>query len=150
MKAARNCLGPPRHVVGIAQPDRPRRGRPGGPEPEQTVERHAGLLRAQVVQRGIDGPACSLLALGQARVDLVEGPGIVAQQSAGLFQPGGRRGGGLPVAVDRRRLPVADEAVVPDLHLHEIDRVRRLAGNDEGLRELERHRPRRQLHVRIV
>ena len=37
---------------------------------------------------------------------------------------------------------------MPDLHLHEIDGVRRLAGDDERLRELERHRPRRQLHAR--
>ena len=36
---------------------------------------------------------------------------------------------------------------MPDLDLHEVDGVGRLAGDDERLRELERHRPRRQLHA---
>ena len=43
---------------------------------------------------------------------------------------------------------MTDETVVADLHLHEVDGVGRLAGDHERLRELERHRPRRQLHAR--
>ena len=47
-------LRPPRHVVGIAEPDRPRRRRPFAPQAEQLVDRNAGELPLQIVQRRIE------------------------------------------------------------------------------------------------
>ena len=49
--AAADLLRAARHVVGIAEPDRPRRRRPGPPQAEQLVDRQAEQLPLQVVQR---------------------------------------------------------------------------------------------------
>src|SRR4029077_5615714 len=43
------------HVVGITEPDRPARRRPGAPETEQSPDRLAEQLALEVVQRGVDG-----------------------------------------------------------------------------------------------
>ena len=143
-----NSLRTPSHVVRIAEPDRPARERARGRQAEEPIERHARLLRAEVVERRVDGRARGVLSLRQPRVDLVEGPRVVSEQRPGLLEPRRRRFDRLAVAVDRRGFAVADETVVADLHLDELDRVLRLAGDDERLRELERDRSRRQLHAR--
>ena len=53
-EATERLLRAPRHVVGIAEPDRPARRRPGAPQAEQPPHRLAEQLALQVVQRGVE------------------------------------------------------------------------------------------------
>ena len=73
-------LGAAGHVVGIAEPDRPARRRPGATEPEQPPDGLAEELALQVVQRGVDRRARGELARGQALHHLLERERVVAQQ----------------------------------------------------------------------
>ena len=62
-----HLLGAPPHVVGIAEPDRPRGRRPRPLEPEHPPDRQARELAAEVVQRCVEPRLGRLLArpLGQ-------------------------------------------------------------------------------------
>ncbi len=146
MEACRSCLGAAGHVVRVAEPDRPGGRRTAGTEPEQPVERQAGLLSAQVEKRSVESRARRLLAGRQALLDLVAGPRIVADHGGGVLEPrtsGLRR---LAVAGDRGRLAPARKVAVPKLHLHDVGGVLALARDVERLRELERRDAGGELH----
>ncbi len=68
-----------RHVVGIAEPDGPRRRRPLAPEPEQLVHRDACELPLQVVERRVERGPRGGLTRRKRSFDLVERPGIVPE-----------------------------------------------------------------------
>src|SRR5206468_4775429 len=68
-----------RHVVRVAEPDRPRRRRAPAAQAQQAVNRQAEQLSLQVVQRCIERPARGELLRRQPLEDLVEREGIVAQ-----------------------------------------------------------------------
>jgi hypothetical protein len=134
------------HVVGIAEPDRPGRGRPWAAQAEQPPDRQASELSLEVVERRVDaGPRRELFAR-QARLDLLERPRVVAQGVGVRLEVGERRLGRLPVTVDRRRLAEAGDAVVLDLDEDDLGGVLRAAGYDERLGQLERRDPGRELH----
>ena len=76
----------PGHVVGVAEPDRPRGRRPCPPQPEQLVDGNAGELALQVVQRRIERRPSRGLARRQPRGDLVERPRVVPELDA--LEPG--------------------------------------------------------------
>ena len=77
-----DLLRAPRHVVRVAEPDRPRRRRPGPAQAEQLVDRLAGELALQVVSACVDRRARRVLARRQARRDLVERERVVAELDA--------------------------------------------------------------------
>src|SRR5262249_26687358 len=66
-KTVADLLRALRHVVGIAEPDRPRRRRTGTPEAEQAPHWHVRELALQVVQRGVDRGARGELLAGGGR-----------------------------------------------------------------------------------
>jgi hypothetical protein len=137
------CASAPCHVVR-RRPDCPR-GRGPGRQSEQ-VQRHAGLLRAEIVEGGVDRGARSLFARWQAIVNLVQRPRVVAEQVAHLGEPYQRRRRRLAVVLDGRRLAAADEVAVPELDLDDVNRVPGLARDAERLGELERHLPGGDVH----
>ena len=108
--APRGRLGAPGHVVGIAEPDRPRGRRPGAPQPEQLVHGDAGELPLQVVQRRVERGARRVLAGRQRGLDLVERPRVVAELDASRARraprrPSGRSARSAPPRRTRRRPP---------------------------------------------
>ena len=139
-----------RHVVGIAEPHRPARRRPGPAQPEQPPDGLAEQLALQVVERGVDRRAGGELAGRQPFQHLLERERIVPQQVGVLLEIRQRRLGGLAVAVDRLRLAEAGHARVPQLDDHDVLAVARAARDDERLREVERDDPRRDVHGRNV
>src|SRR5579884_2024707 len=146
-EAADRALGAPRHVVGIAEPDRPARRRPAPRQPEQLVDGPPDELPLQVVQRRVDGRPGGELARGQPGQDLLERERIVAEELRDLVDVRERRLRGLVVALVRRRLAVAAHAVERDGHVYDVLRVARAARDDERLRELERDDARLDLHA---
>ena len=137
-------LGAARHVVGVAEPHGPRRGRAVAAQAEELPDRKAHELALEVVERRLDGRARRLLARRQRLADLLERPRIAAELDA--LQPGERRLRRLVVALDRGRLAEPGQAVVPDLDLHDLGLVLRLARDHEGLRQPERRDLRLELH----
>ena len=112
----------------------------GGParrRPSSRCTGSAGELPLQVVERRVERRARSVLAGRQPRCDLVERPRVVAELDR--LEPGERRGGRLVVALDRRRLAEAGDVAVADLDLDDLGLVLRLARDDEGLGEPQRH-----------
>ena len=149
-EALERLLGAARHVVGIAEPDRPARRRAGAAQAEEPPDRLAEQLPLQVVERGVDGRAGRELAGGQPLHHLLERERVVAQQLRVLLDVRLRRPDGLAVVVERLRLAEAGDAGVPELDDEHVLAVARAAGDDERLRELERDDPRGDLHGRNV
>src|SRR5581483_1035183 len=143
--ARRGLLGAPGHVVRVAEPHRPRARRSRAPEPEQAVDGPAREPTLQVVQRSVDGRARGLLARRQRRFDLVEGEGVVAERHA--LEPVERGCRRLVVAVDRRGLAEAGDAVVRHLDLDDLGLVLRTARDHERLRQAQRGGACLQLHA---
>ena len=79
-KAAGRLLGAAGHVVGVAEPDRPRGRRPRRGQPEQPVHRDAEQLAREVVERAVERRSRRDLARGRARLDLLERERVVAEQ----------------------------------------------------------------------
>ena len=92
----------------------------------------------------VDGRAGGMLAGRQARGDLVERERIVAELDA--VEPGERGGGGLVVALDRRRLAEAGDTLVLDLDLYDLRLVFGPARDRERLREVHRRLAGREFH----
>ena len=87
----------------------------------------------------IERRACGLgvRRLRQSSVDLVEGEGIVAEELPAFVQELGGRSSILPVAADRRSLPVAGLPSMRDLGDHRLGLVGGIARDHEGLGESE-------------
>src|SRR5439155_8471500 len=132
--------------------DRPRGRRPGPLEPQQPPNRQADELAAEIVQRRIDPRLRGQLSglSPQPRLDRLERKWIVAEQLPRLLREGQRGGGRLLVAVDRRRLAVAADAVVANLDEDHLGLVLGPAGDDEGLRHPQRRDPSIQFHGRYL
>src|SRR5581483_1973134 len=62
----RGLLGTPRHVVRVAEPDRPARRRPFASEAEEPPHRKADELALQIVEGGVDRSTCGPLPVGEA------------------------------------------------------------------------------------
>ena len=139
-------LCPPRHVVGIAEPDRPRRRRALTPQSQKSVHGQVDELALEVVQRCVDRGAGRELLPRESIEDVVERERIVAE-SVGLRlevrERGFRR---LVVALDRRRLAESGAAVVLDLDLDDVGLVVRLARDRERLGETKRRDAGAHLH----
>ena len=101
---------------------------------EGAVERSLG----RVLARRLAEPSLDLL---QRERVVPRGP-----MRPSLLEEGQGRGGCLVVAVERRRLPAADEPLVPQLDLDDLLLVARLARDHEGLGELQRRNRRPELH----
>jgi hypothetical protein len=126
-EATESLLGPARHVVGIAQPDRPARRRPGAAQPEQPPDRLAEQLPLQVVKSRVDGGPRRELARGQPLQHVLErerivpdGPGVLLDVCPGRLDR-------LAVAVDRLRLAEARHPGVAELDHDDALRVARAA-----------------------
>src|SRR5579872_2581600 len=143
---AHGLLRAARHVVGIAEPDRPRRRRAEPAQAEQAVDRQAGELPLQVVQRAVDRGARGELLAREPVEDVVERERVVAERVGVRLEVRVRRLRRLVVALDRRRLAVSGDPVVRDVDLHDLRLVRRLARDRERLREAQRHDPGAQIH----
>ena len=98
------------------------------------------------MQRGVDRRARRGLLRRQAGLDLVERPGIVAELVGVRLEVGERGLGRLVVALDRRGLAVARDAVVLELDVDDVCSVLRAPRDDEGLGELDRRDPGREPH----
>ena len=96
----------------------------------------------RAVERGPGG----VLSRRQPRLDLLERERVVAEQRRVLLDVGERGLRRLLVAVDRRALAVADDAVMPQLDLEHLLLVARLARDHERLGEAQGHDPGGQLH----
>ncbi len=142
----RRLRGPRGHVVGISQPDRPRRRRACLTETEQSPHRQPHESPLQIVQRGVERGARCELALGKPAFDLVERERIVSEKVCVLLDVRERRLGRLVVLRDRGSLSVAGDVAVRHLDLDDVDGVRRAAGDHEGLRELQRGQPGGHFH----
>ena len=112
MESRRGLVRAPGHVVGIAEPDRPRGRRAAARQPEEPVDRNAEQLPLQVVQRRVERALRRLLAVErrESRADLLERERIVADEVAVLLDERERRLGGLAVALDRRRFAPSDRS----------------------------------------
>ena len=141
----RDSLRAARHVVGVTEPDRPRRGRAGSAQAEQLVDGQAGQPALQVVQRMVDGRPRGLLARRQARSDLLERERIVAELDARQPRQCGRSG--LVVPLDRRGLTETGDALVLHLDLDDVGRVLRAARDRKGLCEAHRRYAGRESHA---
>ena len=148
LEALEAAVGDPlraaRHVVRVAEPNRPRRRRPGPTQSEQLVDGLSRELALEVVQRVIDGCAGCLLARRQTFRELVERERIVAQLDAPQPCEGARSR--LGVALDRRRLAEARETLVLHFDLNDVGCVLRPARDGEGLREPNRRDTSREFH----
>ncbi len=138
-EVAADGLRAPGHVVGIAEPDRPRGRRAAALEAEQAPHRLADELPAEVVQRAVEPGLRRVLAgdLGQAVPDRLEGEGIVAEEGSRLVQERLGALDGLAVVVLRLGLAEARDAVVLDLDPEHVLLDAGRAGDRERLRELE-------------
>src|SRR6185437_794784 len=116
-KARRGTLRTPRHVVGIAEPDRPARRRPLAAKAEQPPDRQTGQLAAEVVERVVEGCArgLSVRRARQGGENLVERERVAAKSAPAAMQELDRAGAVLVVALDRRSLPVPGLPGVADL-----------------------------------
>ena len=92
VEAAADRFGAAGHVVGVSEPDRPGRRRPGAFEAEQPPP-EPEKLSAQVVRGRVDGCLGGLLAraLGKPPSDRFERERVVADEVAGLVEERGRR-----------------------------------------------------------
>ena len=135
-EARRGLLGPTGHVVGIAEPDRPRCRR--------AAARHAEQLPGRASPSSFPCRSWSaasmrgfrrLLARDLARraLDLLERERVVADELPVLARRTQRALRGLLVALDRRRLTVPDDPVVREVHVDDVRQVRRVACDDERL-----------------
>ena len=100
-------LGLARSLVRIAEAECPAGRRPCLPEPEEAPDREPRQLAAEVMQRRVDRSAGRELALGQARLDLLEGERIVSERVRDFLDVRESRLGRFLVAVDRVGLAVA-------------------------------------------
>ena len=140
LEAGRGLLGAARHVVRIAQPDRPGGRRPGAREPEQLPDRDAEELALEVVERPVERGARGVLAGRQPGLDLLERERVVAEQGAAASRYASADVARLVVALDRRALAEAGELSVPQLDLDDVVLVARLARDHERLCQLQRRR----------
>src|SRR6266516_215724 len=136
----------PRHVVRIAEPDRPGRRRSLAFQPEQSPHREIDELSLQIVQRSVDRGARCPFTRRQSLRDCLERKRIVAEHVAVLLDVRERGLRALAVALDWSRLAEPRDLAVPYLHEYNIGRVARLARDDERLGELERRDPGGYLH----
>src|SRR5262249_35998663 len=123
---ALDALGAARHVVRVAEPDRPRRGRACPRQAQQPPDGDAEQLALPVVQGGVEGRLRCVLTrhLVQPRADLLERKGIVPQEGRMFADERLRRLGRLAVALDRSGLAAPDMVAVPDLDLDDVRPVR--------------------------
>ena len=91
--------------------------------------------------------ACSPAIDRQPLADVLERERVVADDLAVVVHEPLRRLGRLVVAVDRRRLAVARDAVVRQRDVDDVRVVRRLARDDERLRQLQPDDPCLDLHL---
>ena len=138
LEARRCLLGAARHVVGIAEPDGPRRRRPGARQTEELPGREAEELPLEVVERPVERGARGVLAGRQPGLDLLERERVVAEERARGLEIGERRRPRLVVPLDRRALAEARDLSVPQLDLDDIVLVARLARDHERLGQLQR------------
>ena len=91
------------------------------------------------MQRRVERAFRRLLAsdLPDPCADLLEGERIVADEADVLLDERERTLGGLAVALDRRPLPPALGAVVPDRDVDDVRPVLRLPADHERLRKVE-------------
>ena len=141
-----DLLRPARHVVRIAEPDRPARRRALAPEAEQPPHGQPGEPALEIVERRVERRPCCVLLRREPGEDLVDRERIVAEQLGVLLHVRECRLRRLVVPVDRRRLAVPAHAAVHQLDLDDVLGVARAARNDERLRELEGDDPCRDLH----
>jgi hypothetical protein len=146
-EAGRRPLRATRHVVGVAEPDRPGRRRASAAQAEQPPDRLAREFPAEVVERGVERRARSELPPRQAVEDLVERERIVPEELGVLLDVRASRLGRLVVALDGRRLAEAAHALVPDFDLAELDLVLRVACDHEGFGEGHRDKACAELHA---
>ena len=122
--ARRGGLGAPRHVVGVAEPDRPGGRRPAAAQAEQPAKpgRPASFpCRSWSAASSAARAACSPGGSAAAISSSAHG----SSPSSTVVEPGERGGGGLVVALDRRRLAEARDAVVAHLDLDHLGLVLR-------------------------
>ena len=115
----------------------------GGPIRGSPSSRHTGTpeqLSLEVVECRIERSLRGLLAWDLRRAGLPTSSsanGSSPSSARMLLDERERRLGSLVVAVDRRRLASTDVLAVPQLDLDDVLPVARLAGDHEGLRQLE-------------
>src|SRR5207248_4685258 len=146
-EAAGDELGPAGHLVWIAEPNRPRGGRPRAPQSEEAPDRQTRQLPAEVVERSVERRPGRELLERKACHDLVESEGIVAQRRGVLLEVLERGGRGLVVAVDRSRLAESALAAVAELDLDDLGLVLSAARDHERLGEPQGHDPGGDVHA---
>ena len=101
------------------------------------------------MQRRVDRRLRRVLAgpLLQPLADRLQREGVVAEQLLGVLQERERCSCGFVVALDRVRLAVPRDTVVPDLDDDHLRLVGGAARDDEGLRHPQRRRPGLELHA---
>ena len=146
----RRQLRSARHVVGIAEPDGPRRRRAGPGQAEQPPDRDAEQLRLEVVEGAVERRPGRVLARWQSALDLLERERVAAEPARRRLEIRKRRRGRLAVALDRRALAEAADSVVPELDLDDVLLVTRLARDHERLGQAQGDDPGCQLHRRNI
>ena len=151
-EARRGALRAARHVVRVAEPDRPRGRRAAAGQAEQPVDRDAEQLALKVVQGRVERRLRRLLArdLGEPCADLLERERVVAESAAVRSTKASADSGRLAVALDRRRLaPALDDPSCSIATWTTSAQSLRLAADHERLREVQPddlgadfHRPR--------
>ena len=93
-----------------------------------------------------DFAACSPADRAEALADVLERERVVSDERTVVVDEPQRRLRRLVVALDRRALAVAGDALVRDRHLYDVGVVRRLPRDDERLRERQPDDPGFDLH----
>ncbi len=148
LEPACDLLRPSRHVVRVAEPDRPRRRWSDTRKPEELPGRNAEHLALEIVERPVERRLPGVLArdLRKPGADFLQCERVVADEATVFFDESEGRRRRLVVARDRRRLTPSDVAGVTELHLDDFLPVARLTGDHEGLRQLEPDDARADLH----
>ncbi len=107
-------------------------------------------LSLKIMEGGVERGLRRLLARSrrETRADLLQGKRVVSDELAVLLDEPDRGLGGLVVALDRRGLPVSGRFLVAQSHMDDVCVVGGIAGDDEGLRQLQPHDPGLDLHFR--
>ena len=105
-------------------------------------------LACKVVERAVERGPGRVLPRRQPRLDLLERERVVAEIGRRRLEVRERGLAGLVVALDRRTLAEAGDAVVAELDLDDVVLVARLARDHERLGELQGGDPGGQLHRR--
>src|SRR6266480_8053619 len=137
-EAWRGALRTARHVVRIAEPDRPAGRRPLAAEAQQPPDWQLGQLAAEIMERMVEGRARGLRmrSARQGGENLVERERVAAKSAPAAVQELDRTGAVLVVALDRRPLAVAGLPGLGDLDDDRLALVRGVARDHERLGEL--------------